>query len=140
MKTVPSFPPHDLIDLYLRSGFNQGIKNDRQLSYFARQLKSTPEIVEQAILDLDGSGFLNGMGLRRLRSIYRRFRDSDADLDELVERPEWKQIGQELCWLCKMGFLDLEGIGESDAAINPALEGYPKQTFLGRVRYQIREV
>lgn len=91
-------------------------------------------------MDLDGSGFLNGMGLRRLRSIYRRFRDSNADLDELVERPEWKQIGQELCWLCKMGFLDLDGIGESDAAINPALEGYPKQTFLGRVRYQIREV
>jgi len=140
MKTVPSVHPHNLVDLYVRSGFVQGIKNDRQLAYFANQLHSTPEAVEQAILDLDGSGFLDGMSLRRLRHVYRLYRDKDVDMDDLIERPEWNHIGLELNWLCRMGFLDFDGVGECEAVINPALEGFPKQTFRGRARYQIRQL
>lgn len=140
MKTVPSVYPVDLIDLYVRSGFVAGIKNDRQLAYFAKLLNSTPDEVEQAILDLDSSGFTDGLSLRRLRHIYRQYRNRDVDLDDLVDKPEWRHIGRELNWLCRMGFLDLEGGSETNAAINPALEGYPKQVFVGRVRYQIREL
>lgn len=138
MKTTPSNPPHQLVDLYVRSGFVQGIKSDRQLAHFAKQLGSTSDAVEQAILDLDGSGFTDGFGLRRLRRIFRLYHAKDVDLDELSDRPEWQLVGRELAWLCRMGFLDLEGGSETTAAINPRLEGFPKQEFVGRVRYQIR--
>ena len=53
MKTIPSHPPHKLIDLYVRSGFYQGFKNDKQLAHFANKLGSTSEAVEQAILEPD---------------------------------------------------------------------------------------
>lgn len=140
MKTIPSNPPPQLVDLYVRSGFVQGIKNDHQLAIFAKQVGSTPDIVEQAILDLDTSGFTDGLGLRRLRYVFRSYSRKGADLDTLCERPEWPMVGRELNWLCRMGFLDLEGGSETEAAINPRLEGFPKQEFVGRVRYQIREL
>ncbi|EQB12324.1 hypothetical protein [Sphingobium lactosutens] len=138
MKTIPTHQPHQLIDLFVRAGFYQGFKNDKQLSHFAKKLGSTPEAVEQAILDLDGSGFTDGMALRRLRYVFQQYAKKDADLDSLIERSEWQMVGKELNWLCRMGFLDMEGGSETAAAINPRLEGFPKQEFVGRVRYQIR--
>ena len=80
------------------------------------------------------------MGLRRLRYVFQLYAKKEADLDILIDRAEWQMVGKELNWLCRMGFLDLDGGSETTAAINPRLEGFPKQEFVGRVRYQIRQL